>query len=406
MSSLAAARADGFYHPPDWDPNKTSRKKFQGSRGANQYEKYGVIRFELPYDGWCEGCERHYGKGTRFNAKKEKDGMYFRTQIFKFTMKCHSCSHELVIATDPKNTDYDFRSGIKKKDEEFSVDREDGVDSRIQEKLDEIYKVGGHAAVEERHARETNAIYKLEHENDDKKRVLTESERLQTLYASNQVRQLYDYDANAVLRQTMRGKRRAEEALDREAKARGLSVKLLPGSETDQHETAQALSSARELTHARTQQAFRLAKKKQMLSVNAASIFGEASDNHQKHVKHAMFAAANPSIAAAARRTVREAPTSHEDGTAQQGAVPVVVKHVAKKKKKKLRKNRETHNSVEGCANPRSDKASRLEASERVGGGQRRGENQEASSPPTDNPLSALSALYDPADDGEDESVS
>ena len=25
MSSLAAARADNFYHPPDWDPRKKSR---------------------------------------------------------------------------------------------------------------------------------------------------------------------------------------------------------------------------------------------------------------------------------------------------------------------------------------------------------------------------------------------
>lgn len=215
MSSLAASRADNFYHPPDWDPSKTSRKKFQNSSGHNQYEKYGIIRFELMYDAWCKGCGRHYGKGTRFNAKKEKDGKYFSTNIYKFTMRCHTCPQTIVVATDPKvratscrlyqapntcsltllfasqNTDYEFREGLQKKDEEFSVKTEDGVDDRIQEKLDEIYKVGGHAAEQERHDKKTNAIYKLEHEKEEKRRVASESERLEILYELGEARRLY-----------------------------------------------------------------------------------------------------------------------------------------------------------------------------------------------------------------------
>eukprot|EP01035_Chromulina_nebulosa_P018465 gene18465-24175_t len=72
MSSLAASRADNFYYPPDWRPELGSISKFQGSKGANQYEQKGIIRFELPFDGWCMGCNRHLSRGTRFNAKKEK----------------------------------------------------------------------------------------------------------------------------------------------------------------------------------------------------------------------------------------------------------------------------------------------------------------------------------------------
>jgi hypothetical protein len=86
MSSLAAAKADSFYHPPDWDPQKESRKKFQKSKGSNQYETDGIIRFELPMDGWCEGCGKFLMKGTRWNAKKDPDGKYFSTKIWKFTM--------------------------------------------------------------------------------------------------------------------------------------------------------------------------------------------------------------------------------------------------------------------------------------------------------------------------------
>ena len=70
MSSLAASRADGYYHPPEWDPQQVGRDRYQGSKGANQWEQYGVIRFEMPYNIWCGGCGKHIRKGTRFNAKK------------------------------------------------------------------------------------------------------------------------------------------------------------------------------------------------------------------------------------------------------------------------------------------------------------------------------------------------
>ncbi len=78
MSSLAAAQADGYYHPPNYDPRKHGGlSKFNtGSSGHNQWEKHGVIRFELMYKAWCLGCDRAIDKGTRFNAKKTAAGKY------------------------------------------------------------------------------------------------------------------------------------------------------------------------------------------------------------------------------------------------------------------------------------------------------------------------------------------
>jgi hypothetical protein len=111
MSSLAASRADNFYFPPEWRPEYGGISKFQGSKGANQYQKYGIIRFELPFDAWCLKCERHMSKGLRFNAKKDKDGKYFSTTIYRFTMKCYSCDQEFVIKTDPANDTYAFVDG-------------------------------------------------------------------------------------------------------------------------------------------------------------------------------------------------------------------------------------------------------------------------------------------------------
>jgi coiled-coil domain-containing protein 130 len=31
-----------------------------------------VIRFELPFNMWCDGCKKMIGFGTRFNAEKSK----------------------------------------------------------------------------------------------------------------------------------------------------------------------------------------------------------------------------------------------------------------------------------------------------------------------------------------------
>ena len=130
MSSLAAARADNFYHPPDWDPRKESRAEVrplplqilamgtelyvilatpqldlrkQGKGGKQDKwrahplrerakkldEGILTIRFEMPFDVRCTGCNNRIGKGVRFNAEKKSVGKYFSTTIWSFRMLCH-----------------------------------------------------------------------------------------------------------------------------------------------------------------------------------------------------------------------------------------------------------------------------------------------------------------------------
>lgn len=126
MSTLAAARADNFYYPPEWTPEQGGLNKFRGSHGAlgkranKIHEGILVIRFELPYNCWCLGCNSHIGKGVRYNAEKKKVGAYFTTPILEFSMKCYWCDTTFVIRTDPKGGDYEFVSGIRRKVEEFS----------------------------------------------------------------------------------------------------------------------------------------------------------------------------------------------------------------------------------------------------------------------------------------------
>ncbi|KAH8549280.1 CWC16 protein [Umbelopsis sp. PMI_123] len=56
------------YYPPDWTPEKGSVNKFVGKHPlgdrARKIDKgILIVRFELPFNIWCEGCDNHIGMG-------------------------------------------------------------------------------------------------------------------------------------------------------------------------------------------------------------------------------------------------------------------------------------------------------------------------------------------------------
>ena len=113
MSSLSATQADGYYIPPSYIDSgkykKQSLNQFAGSKGHNQYLQRSVVRFELPYDGFCLSCGAHVGKGTRFNARKDHAGDYYTTKIWEFTTKCRACGGaEFKIRTNPRERGFDY----------------------------------------------------------------------------------------------------------------------------------------------------------------------------------------------------------------------------------------------------------------------------------------------------------
>ncbi|CAN0339420.1 unnamed protein product [Discosporangium mesarthrocarpum] len=222
MSSLAAARADNMYYPPEWAPEMGSISKFQGSKGANQYEQYGVIRFELPVHGWCTGCERHLGKGTRFNAKKEQAGKYFTTKIWEFSMKCPSCSTVMVIRTDPKNTDYEYVEGIRKKETAF--DAEDAQTERLSPipTIAGLCWSGSHPSSRRPpHSFKADPLYRLEHEQEDKRRAASRKTALTRLTELSEAQWGDDFMSNSNLRRAMRARRKLEKDRDRESEVGG-----------------------------------------------------------------------------------------------------------------------------------------------------------------------------------------
>jgi len=85
---MAARKETNRYYPPEfWDDpkfgDKSNLNSFRGegwrNRGAQVNSKLltqgrNVIRFEMPFDIWCGGCNEVIHKGVRFNSDKNKVG--------------------------------------------------------------------------------------------------------------------------------------------------------------------------------------------------------------------------------------------------------------------------------------------------------------------------------------------
>lgn len=97
----------GRYRPADQDPSKESFNSRAGrhplgSRARKLHQGILVVRFELPFNIWCNACQNHIGQGVRYNAEKKQVGSYYTTPIWSFRCKCHLCKNWFEIRTDPQ----------------------------------------------------------------------------------------------------------------------------------------------------------------------------------------------------------------------------------------------------------------------------------------------------------------
>lgn len=175
MSSLAAARADNFYYPKDWDPSKGTLTTFYKTKksGGQPPSFSGVknpnkIRFEMMFNVRCLGCGNSIGKGVRFNAHKKHVDQYLSTKIYEFTMNCHLCGHLLSVRTDPKNCDYILSGGLEKRPETLGAAE---ADIPVDQK----------ALGEHKKQLESNAFYKLENARADRVKADMDVPRLEKL---------------------------------------------------------------------------------------------------------------------------------------------------------------------------------------------------------------------------------
>eukprot|EP00245_Coleochaete_scutata_P016007 TRINITY_DN732_c0_g1_i1.p1 TRINITY_DN732_c0_g1~~TRINITY_DN732_c0_g1_i1.p1 ORF type:complete len:352 (-),score=66.51 TRINITY_DN732_c0_g1_i1:229-1284(-) len=252
MSTLAAARADNFYYPPEWTPDQGGLNKFQGQhplreRARKLDQGILIIRFEMPFNVWCGGCEHMIAKGVRFNAEKKQIGNYLSSKIWSFKMKTPCCQTEIEIHTDPKAAEYIVVSGARQKVETY-----DAAEAGVAE-----------LPAEEEKEKLEDPFYRLEHGNVDKQKAKVAAPLILQLQAASDMKHSDPFNRNRALRADLRARKKRVAAEVEDAKRRGLGIRLLPVVQED-IETAANVKFVRK---------FDVNQRNKRAAINASSIF-------------------------------------------------------------------------------------------------------------------------------------
>jgi coiled-coil domain-containing protein 130 len=230
---MGERKGQNKYYPPDFFSNaKTMSKGLDAYHGHHTLRERGkkahlgilVIRFEMPYNIWCEGCKNHIGMGVRYNAEKQKVGNYYSTPMYEFKMKCHLCDNYITIRTDPKNLDYEIMSGARRQENRWDPTQNEQIVPETKETQRRLFD---------------DAMYKLEHGVKDQKAAHDAKPVLCKLFQRNEDVWRDSFEANSKLRSQFRSSKRelkavedADESVLKRTSLKG-SVKLLPEIEED-----------------------------------------------------------------------------------------------------------------------------------------------------------------------------
>ncbi|KAM3718221.1 Coiled-coil domain-containing protein [Dirofilaria immitis] len=234
-ADMGERKGQNFYYPPDFDYKKhKSLNSYHGThalreRAAKIKQGILIIRFEMPFNIWCLGCNNHVGMGVRYNAEKKKIGMYYTTPLYEFRMKCHLCSNYFVIRTDPEHFDYELVEGCRRQEKRYdpsTIDQLGAVDRGFNRQL------------------EGDRMFQVEHVEKDKEKAASSADKIGKLEWI-QERMRDDFAANQALRRSFKlekgnlreGRIRDEDLLKRMS----LNIKLVPESIEDKKLAAAVL---------------------------------------------------------------------------------------------------------------------------------------------------------------------
>jgi coiled-coil domain-containing protein 130 len=212
-------------------------------------------------------------------------GHYFSTKIWEFHMKCATCKNLLIIRTDPKNCDYEFVEGIRKREQEYDAE---AIGIPILSVEPSGGGGGGGAAVPTS-ATAPNAgvsvdpLVALERSKDQKRQTNAAAARLQELIDANNRLEADTSGVNRLMRTKFRGEKKVLQALEDESAAKGLRFRMLPASEEDGREGPAALLAGGSggLTRAR-REGFKKGAKTKFTSIMSSSIFDDAGSSDRK----------------------------------------------------------------------------------------------------------------------------
>ncbi|KAG0373520.1 hypothetical protein BGX24_011599 [Mortierella sp. AD032] len=216
---MADRKATNKYYPPDWDPSKGSINTYVGQhplrdRARKLDQGILIVRFELPYSIWCNGCNKSAA------TEKKTIGKYYSTPILSFRMKCHHCSSWFEIQTDPKNAAYKVTAGARRKTDDFSEAEDTGT-----LKID---------TPEEFNRRANDKFAKLENSRLDEIKVLKSDATILTKLQHISDRQWSDpYALSQKLRKEFRTQRKQIKSSEALADRIGVAFRILPESQED-----------------------------------------------------------------------------------------------------------------------------------------------------------------------------
>ncbi|RVE50820.1 hypothetical protein evm_004569 [Chilo suppressalis] len=226
---MGERKGQNLYYPPDYDPKVGGLNKFLGTHALRERARklhmgILIIRFEMPYNIWCDGCNNHIGMGVRYNAEKTKIGMYYTTPVYQFRMKCHLCDNHFEIKTDPGNLDYVIVSGARRQENRWDPTENGQVVPETKETQKKLFD---------------DAMFRLEHKTGDEDTAKQDKPRLGRLVGRNETVWKDDYDANCLLRRNFRKRRKELEVASVNdslllAKS-SLNIDLLPETEEDRN---------------------------------------------------------------------------------------------------------------------------------------------------------------------------
>ncbi|KYN13596.1 PREDICTED: coiled-coil domain-containing protein 130 homolog [Trachymyrmex cornetzi] len=224
---MGERKGTNLYYPPDYDPRAGGLNKFLGTHALRERARklhmgILIIRFEMPYNIWCNGCGNHIGMGVRYNAEKKKVGMYYSTPLYQFRMKCHLCDNHFEIKTDPANLDYIIVSGARRQENRWDPKQNEQVVPETKEVSCRLYD---------------DAMYKLEHGIEDKKVAKSRNSVLESAIALNENIWKDDYSSNCAMRALFRDRKKElqKKQADDHAllKKTGLEINLVNEHEDD-----------------------------------------------------------------------------------------------------------------------------------------------------------------------------
>ncbi|XP_020295098.1 coiled-coil domain-containing protein 130 homolog [Pseudomyrmex gracilis] len=224
---MGERKGTNLYYPPDYDPRVGGLNKFMGTHALRERARklhmgILIIRFEMPYNIWCNGCGNHIGMGVRYNAEKKKIGMYYSTPLYQFRMKCHLCDNHFEIKTDPANLDYVIVSGATRQENRWDPKQNEQIVPETKEVSHRLYD---------------DAMYKLEHGVEDKKVAKSRDSALESAIALNESIWKDDYNSNCAVRALFREKKKELQKKQSEnhalLKKTGLDIDLINEHEDD-----------------------------------------------------------------------------------------------------------------------------------------------------------------------------